>query len=197
MARQQKHNKAGFLRIIAGTWRGRQLSFSDVDGLRPTGDRIRETLFNWLQPALGFSRCLDCFAGSGALGFEAASRGASQVVMVEADRQAFIDLKRNRDQLKAEHCDIIHGRIESYLASVNEAFDVVFLDPPYQLDLWSNVAELLTEKGLLNEGARIYLEYPRRQSQPLLPSTWHCLREKQAGEVKYALFEFQSGADNG
>jgi len=197
VARQQKQNKAGSLRIIAGAWRGRPLSFSDVEGLRPTGDRIRETLFNWLQPMLGFSRCLDCFAGSGALGFEAASRGASLVVMVEADRQAFNDLKQNQGVLKADQCDIIHSRIESYLATVSEPFDVVFLDPPYQLDLWSNVAEQLTENGLLNEGARIYLEYPRRQSQPLLPSSWHCLREKQAGDVKYALFEYQPGAADG
>ncbi|MTI62619.1 16S rRNA (guanine(966)-N(2))-methyltransferase RsmD [Methylophaga sp.] len=197
MARQQKQNKTGFLRIIAGAWRGRQLGFSDVEGLRPTGDRIRETLFNWLQPSLGFSRCLDCFAGSGALGFEAASRGASQVVMVEADRQAFNDLKQNQGLLKADQCDIIHGRIESYLATASQPFDVVFLDPPYQLDLWSDVATLLTDKGLLNKGARIYLEYPRRQSQPLLPPTWHCLREKQAGDVKYALFEFQPGAADG
>lgn len=197
MAKQQKQNKTGVLRIIAGSWRGRRLIFPEVEGLRPTGDRIRETVFNWLQPVIGFSRCLDCFAGSGALGFEAASRGAAQVVMVESDRNAFDLLKRNGAELKAEQCDIVHGRIQSYLATVDTPFDVVFLDPPYQLDLWSEVAAQLTNNGLLNEGARIYLEYPRRQSQPLLPSSWHCLREKQAGDVKYALFEFQPGVAAG
>lgn len=194
---KQKQNKAGSLRIIAGNWRGRQLTFPDVEGLRPTGDRVRETLFNWLQPVLGFSRCLDCFAGSGALGFEAASRGAASVVMVEADRLAFNTLKENQASLQAEQCELIQDRVESYLDSSNTKFDVVFLDPPYQLDLWSPVAAMLTEKDLLNAGARIYLEYPKRQPQPVLPQSWHCLREKQAGDVKYALFEFQAGTADG
>jgi 16S rRNA (guanine966-N2)-methyltransferase len=194
---KQKQNKTGSLRIIAGNWRGRQLSFPDIEGLRPTGDRVRETLFNWLQPVLGFSRCLDCFAGSGALGFEAASRGATEVVMVEADRQAFNTLKQNKSALRAEQCVLIHDKVESYLESIHTKFDVVFLDPPYQLDLWSPVATMLTEKDLLNPGARIYLEYPRRQLQPVLPESWHCLREKQAGDVKYALFEFQAGTADG
>jgi len=197
VAKQQKQNKTGSLRIIAGNWRGRQLTFPDVEGLRPTGDRVRETLFNWLQPVLGFSRCLDCFAGSGALGFEAASRGAAEVVMVEADRQAFNTLQQNKTSLQAEQCELLHGRVEAYLSNVDKQFDVVFLDPPYQLDLWSAVAAMLTDNGLLSEGARIYLEYPRRQSQPVLPDTWHCLREKQAGDVKYALFEFQAGTADG
>jgi 16S rRNA (guanine966-N2)-methyltransferase len=190
---KQKQSRAGSLRIIAGNWRGRQLTFPDVEGLRPTGDRVRETLFNWLQPVLGFSRCLDCFAGSGALGFEAASRGAAEVVMVEADQQAFKTLKENKTALQAEQCDLIHAKVEAYLDRIDKKFDVVFLDPPYQHDLWSEVAAMLTEKELLNAGARIYLEYPRRQPQPDLPESWHCLREKQAGDVKYALFEFQAG----
>ncbi len=194
---KQKQNKSGSLRLIAGNWRGRQLTFPDVEGLRPTGDRVRETLFNWLQPLLGFSRCLDCFAGSGALGFEAASRGAAEVVMVEADRQAFDTLKQNKASLQAEQCELIHGKAEAYLNSIEKKFDVVFLDPPYQLDLWSQVATMLTEKDLLNAGARIYLEYPRREPQPALPESWHCLREKQAGDVKYALFEFEPGTADG
>ncbi len=154
---------------------------------------MRETLFNWVQPVLGFSRCLDCFSGSGALGFEAASRGAAEVVMVEADQQAFNTLKKNKTALQAEQCELIHGKVEAYLNRIDKKFDVVFLDPPYQHGLWSAVAAMLTDKGLLSEGARVYLEYPRRQPQPALPESWHCLREKQAGDVKYALFEFQAG----
>jgi 16S rRNA (guanine966-N2)-methyltransferase len=191
---KQKSNKQGILRIIGGRWRGRKLAFPDTEGLRPTGDRVRETLFNWLQPVLGGSRCLDCFAGSGALGLEAASRGADSVVMVEWDRQAAAALQQNIDLLQAEQCQLIQDRVEQYLQSAQGKFDVVFLDPPYQLDLWSPVALLLNESGLLNDGARIYLEYPRRQPQPDLPANWHCLKEKQAGDVKYALFEFQNGA---
>lgn len=193
MAKQHKQSKAGVLRIIGGSWRGRKLSFPEVEGLRPTGDRIRETLFNWLQPVLGGSRCLDCCAGSGALGFEAASRGAAHVSMVEADRSAYATLAANKTQINAEQIELFHGRIEAYLNTVKTPFDVVFLDPPYQFDLWTNIANELTDSALLNEGARIYIEYPRRQEQPELPPSWHCLREKQAGDVKYALFEFRSG----
>lgn len=191
---KQKSNKQGILRIIGGRWRGRKLAFPDTEGLRPSGDRVRETLFNWLQPVLGGSRCLDCFAGSGALGLEAASRGADSVVMVEWDRQAAAALQQNIDLLQAEQCQLIQDRVEQYLQLAQGKFDVVFLDPPYQLDLWSPVAFLLSEHGLLNNGSRIYLEYPRRQPQPDLPANWHCLKEKQAGDVKYALFEFQNGA---
>lgn len=190
---KQKQSKQGILRIIGGRWRGRKLSFPDIDGLRPTGDRVRETLFNWLQPVLGGSHCLDCFAGSGALGLEAASRGAGSVVMVELDRQASVALQHNIDQLQAEQCELVSHRIENYLPDAKGPFDVVFLDPPYQLNLWSTVAYALTEQSLLSDGARIYLEYPRRQPEPDLPPSWACLKEKQAGDVKYALFEFQSG----
>ncbi len=191
---KQKSNKQGILRIIGGRWRGRKLAFPDTEGLRPTGDRVRETLFNWLQPVLGGSRCLDCFAGSGALGLEAASRGAESVVMVELDRQAAGALQQSIDLLQADQCQLNQEPVERYLQSAQSGFDVVFLDPPYQLNLWSPVAFLLSERGLLNEGARIYIEYPRRQPQPDLPQDWHCLKEKQAGDVKYALFEFQNGA---
>ncbi len=194
MAKQHKTNKAGHLRIIGGNWRGRKLSFPDADGLRPTGDRVRETVFNWLQPVMGGSRCLDCFAGSGALGFEAASRGAGSVVMIEADRQAYQFLSNNAELLQADSCELVHGRVEHYLRSAQTPFDVVFLDPPYQANVWSDIANLLTDRGLLSEGARIYLEYPRREPQPVLPQSWHCLKEKQAGDVKYALFDFHAGA---
>jgi 16S rRNA (guanine966-N2)-methyltransferase len=191
---KQRQTKSNLLRIIGGNWRGRKLTFPDVEGLRPTGDRVRETLFNWLQPTLGHSRCLDCFAGSGALGFEAASRGAAEVVMVESDRQAVRALRDNAASLQAQQCRIIESRIESFLEQGEAPFDIVFLDPPYQAELWSKIARALTDGALIREGALIYLEYPRRQSQPELPANWHCLKEKQAGDVNYALFEFSQGA---
>ncbi len=194
MAKQNKTNKAGNLRIIGGIWRGRKLGFPEVEGLRPTGDRVRETVFNWLQPMLGGSRCLDLFAGSGALGLEAASRGAGEVVLVETDRGAYQLLQSNLTVLNASQCQIFHGRAEQFLASQKQAFDVVFIDPPYQSNMWTQIAQLLSERRLLNDGARIYLEYPRRQDMPDLPSSWHLLREKQAGDVKYCLFKFEAGA---
>lgn len=194
MAKQNKTIKAGNLRIIGGIWRGRKLGFPDVEGLRPTGDRVRETVFNWLQPVLGDSRCLDLFAGSGALGLEAASRGASEVVLVETDRSAYQLLQSNLASLNASQCQLFHGRAEQFLMSQNQAFDVVFIDPPYQSNVWTEIAQLLTAKNLLNDGARIYLEYPRRQDMPDLPSSWHLLKEKKAGDVKYCLFEFEAGA---
>ncbi len=194
MAKQHKANKTSTLRIIGGIWRGRKLGFPDVEGLRPTGDRVRETVFNWLQPVLGGSRCLDLFAGSGALGLEAASRGAGEVILVETDRNACHLLQSNLATLKANQCQLFHGRAEQFLASQQQPFDVVFIDPPFQLDLWTHTAELLTEKELLRDGARIYLEYPRRQDMPALPSSWHLLKEKKAGDVKYCLFEFEAGA---
>jgi len=194
VAKQNKTNKAGNLRIIGGIWRGRKLGFPEVEGLRPTGDRVRETVFNWLQPMLGGSRCLDLFAGSGALGLEAASRGAGEVVLVETDRSAYQLLQSNLTVLNASQCQIFHGRAEQFLASQKQAFDVVFIDPPYQSNMWTQIAQLLTEQALLNDGARIYLEYPRRQDMPDLPSSWHLLREKKAGDVKYCLFEFEAGA---
>jgi len=194
VVKQTKVKTAGNLRIIGGIWRGRKLAFPDVQGLRPTGDRVRETVFNWLQPVLGGSRCLDLFAGSGALGLEAASRGAAAVTLVEADRTAYQQLHANITSLKAAQCDLFHGQAEQFLASQNQAFDVVFIDPPYQAILWTKIAELLTANNLLNEGARIYLEYPKHQELPELPSSWFLLKEKQAGDVKYCLFEFEAGA---
>ncbi|WP_438971068.1 16S rRNA (guanine(966)-N(2))-methyltransferase RsmD [Methylophaga sp.] len=193
MARQNKANRVGNLRIIGGIWRGRKLGFPDVEGLRPTGDRVRETVFNWLQPVLGGSRCLDLFAGSGALGLEAASRGASDVILVEADRQAWQQLKTNLTTLQANQCQLIHGQAEQFLAAQAQPFDLVFIDPPYQLNLWTDIADLLTKKRLLRDGARIYLEYPSRQDLPQLPESWHLFKEKQAGDVKYCLFTFEVG----
>jgi len=186
---------AGTLRIIGGIWRGRKLGFPEVEGLRPTSDRTRETVFNWLQPHIGASRCLDLFAGSGALGFEAASRGAAEVVLVENDRQAFLKLKQNAEALQAANCHIENTSAEQAIGVLDKSFDIVFVDPPYQADLWTKTAFALLSHKLLNDGAMIYLEYPAKHDLPDLPSAWYLLKEKKAGDVKYCLFEFHAGED--
>lgn len=195
MAKQ--NNKArGALRIIGGIWRGRKLAFPEVEGLRPTSDRTRETVFNWLQPYIGGSRCLDLFAGSGALGFEAASRGATEVVLIENNRQAFLQLKQNAEVLQASNCHIENKAAEHAMGVLNKTFDIVFIDPPYQADLWTKTASDLLSHNLLSDGAMIYLEYPAKQDRPDLPSAWYLLKEKKAGDVKYCLFEFHAGEDD-
>ncbi|SFJ87597.1 16S rRNA (guanine(966)-N(2))-methyltransferase RsmD [Methylophaga sulfidovorans] len=196
MAKQNNKARTGALRIIGGIWRGRKLAFPEVEGLRPTSDRTRETVFNWLQPYIGGSRCLDLFAGSGALGFEAASRGAAEVVLIENNRQAFMQLKQNAEVLQTPNCHIENKSAEHAIGALNKTFDIVFIDPPYQADLWTKTASDLLSHNLLSDGAMIYLEYPAKQDRPDLPSAWYLLKEKKAGDVKYCLFEFHAGEDD-
>jgi 16S rRNA (guanine966-N2)-methyltransferase len=152
--------------------------------LRPTPDRVRETLFNWLGQRLDGLRCLDLFAGSGALGFEALSRGAARVVMVERDREAVNALRANARELGAEALDIVQGEALAFLAANKESFDVVFLDPPYASDLAQSALDMLATR--LGPSARVYVE----TSAPLQPgAAWRVLREDRAGAVRYALFE--------
>ncbi len=177
------------LRIIGGSWRGRKLSFPNVEGLRPTGDRIRETLFNWLAPDIQGARCLDLFAGSGALGLEALSRGAGFSLLVEKHPLALQQLKHNLILLNAST-----GRAEqqdtlTWLAKGNTdtPFDLVFIDPPFALNLWDSVANHLEQGNWLASEALIYVEAP--QNTPLnLPSHWLLHRDKQAGHVNYRLY---------
>ena len=148
------------MRIIAGQWRGRKLSFPDAQGLRPTPNRVRETLFNWLAPLVPGSRCLDLFAGSGALGFEAASRGAAHVVMVDHNPDIVRMLRRNQQLLCADAIAIVQQEAEIYLAGRrSEQFDLVFLDPPFRdSSLLENSMRRLAGSGRLKADARIYLE---------------------------------------
>jgi len=180
-------NKQGQLRIIGGKWRGRKLSFPGIEGLRPTADRVRETLFNWLQVRGTGGRCLDLFAGSGALGLEALSRGAAEVVMVEQDPRAAQQIRQHLQTL-----DCQTGRIEgcnafSYLNGPATAFDVVFLDPPYKLDCLTECCQLLEQNGWLKDKALIYLEHSSKNSPPNLPDNWLLTRSKKAGETGYYL----------
>jgi 16S rRNA (guanine966-N2)-methyltransferase len=177
------------LRIIAGLWRGRKLSFPDVDGLRPTGDRIRETLFNWLAPEIQGARCLDLFAGSGALGIEALSRGAETSVLVERDTKAAAQLKANLEILKAEQGRVVNVDALGFLQKGNTdaPYHIVFIDPPFQLNLWQSVIDALEAGNWLADNATIYIESGRDDEyQP--PINWQLHRDKHAGAVSYRLF---------
>jgi 16S rRNA (guanine966-N2)-methyltransferase len=177
------------LRIIGGQWRGRKLNFPDVEGLRPTGDRIRETLFNWLAPSIRGARCLDLFAGSGALGLEALSRGAGLSLLIERDAKAASQLRANLALLHAEHGSLLQADALTFLRQGNSLapFDVVFVDPPFQLDLWQDVIDALSLGNWLAEEAVVYIE-SGRDAAFTTPPDWRLHRDKQAGQVSYRLF---------
>jgi 16S rRNA (guanine966-N2)-methyltransferase len=178
---------ANRVRIIGGKWRSRIVKFPPAVQLRPTPDRVRETVFNWLGQRLDGLACLDLFAGSGALGFESMSRGASRVVMVESDRAIVKALRESAKTLGAEGLEVVEGDALAYLKRPTERFDVVFVDPPYASVLAMKALETLPAH--LNPGARVYVE----SSSPLAPAQpWRALREDRAGAVRYALFEHPS-----
>lgn len=180
------------VRIIAGQWRGRKLGFPDVAGLRPTSDRIRETLFNWLAPVLPGAQCLDLFAGSGALGFEAASRGAARVVMVECDPGVVRAMQGTRERLGACQVDVIQDDARRYLARLSARFDVVFLDPPFSRhDLLVEMIGLLQGGHYLNDGAYIYVETAAEPGAGEVPANWEAWRQKRAGAVCYRLYRYR------
>ena len=186
--KQSGRSQAGRLRIVAGNWRSRLLDIADVDGLRPTSERIRETLFNWLSPRLQGARCLDLYAGTGALGLEALSRGAASVVFVEQSPVAEKQLTRNVDVLGADGATVLRQDALSYLAcEPGEQFDIVFLDPPFAADLLEETCRLIDEKALLARGAVVYLEQDRNKPTPNLPGSWQVLKNKTAGNVRYLL----------
>ena len=177
------------IRIIGGQWRSRQISFYDTPGLRPTPARVRETLFNWLQYDIPSSRCLDLYAGSGALGLEAASRGAKSVVQVEANPDACRALKETTVKLAATNIKIIQSDVFRYLATDVEPFDIVFLDPPFGLSLAVQTCQWLEDKGWLSQQAKIYVEAESKlKFIDGLPGNWQLLKSKTAGEVGYQLF---------
>ena len=178
----------GSVRIIAGRWRGRRVALAPGAGTRPTSDRVRETLFNWLMPVIEGARCLDLFAGTGALGIEALSRGAAEVWFVEQSQDVVEQLQISLVELGAENDRLVVADALSFLSGRPRAFDIVFLDPPFQgLDI-ENLCTLL-EGGWLAPGARIYLELSRQQELPALPPNWRVVREKTAGHVRFALAE--------
>jgi 16S rRNA (guanine966-N2)-methyltransferase len=177
-----RRNRRNTVRIIGGQWRSRILEFPDAADLRPTPDRVRETLFNWLGQDLSGTACLDLFAGSGALGFEALSRGAASAVMVEKDSAALRSLQGNAQKLGARNLTVVRGDALEFARETRARFDVVFVDPPYRLGL--QLAALALVRGLLNEGGRVYVEGEARFE---VPRGWTILRKSRAGNVHFHL----------
>lgn len=190
---QRSHGPArpGTVRIIGGQWRGRKLPFPATEGLRPTPDRVRETLFNWLAPHIEGARCLDLFAGSGALGLEALSRGAQHCEFIDNQREATAAIAANLELLRCprQAAKVHQADALSRLASPPaQGFDVVFLDPPYQLDVTDHCAGQLQSGSWLAPGAWIYLEKAAGSPPPAVPPQWRLHRDKTAGDVVYRLY---------
>lgn len=183
-----KNATKGQIRIIAGQYRGRKLPVLMADGLRPTTDRVKETVFNWLMPYIQDAHCLDCFAGSGGLGFEAMSRGASNVTLIELNKLAAQQLKDNKALLKADNIQVVQQNALDFLQNNQQSFSLVFIDPPFRKGLAQQTAQLLSEKGLTDD-ALIYVEMETDHNTQIMPSHWQLLKEKIAGQVVYRLYQ--------
>jgi 16S rRNA (guanine966-N2)-methyltransferase len=187
------------VRIVGGELRGRRIEFPDAPGLRPSADRVRETVFNWLQADVAGARCLDLFAGSGVLGMEAASRGAREVVLVEQSRAVARALRAAVASLGvAGRVKVVEADALAWLSTERPApFDIVFLDPPFASALLAPAIQTLEDGGWLADGALIYLERSQAAGEWPLPAAWHLLRDKRAGEVAYALARREPHAPSG
>ncbi|MDH1009038.1 16S rRNA (guanine(966)-N(2))-methyltransferase RsmD [Pseudomonas nicosulfuronedens] len=189
-AAQKPHRGQGQLRIIGGEWRSRRFAFPDGPGLRPTPDRVRETLFNWLAAYVPGARVLDPFAGSGALFLEALSRGASAGLALDTNGEAVAALRSTLDTLKCANGQLVMTDSLRYLDNqAAQPFDLVFLDPPFHQDLLQNTCRLLEERGWLAKDAWVYTESEAVPSSLGLPANWRLHREKKAGSVHYALWQ--------
>jgi 16S rRNA (guanine966-N2)-methyltransferase len=178
----------GELRIIGGKWRSRKLTFPAVEGLRPSPSRVRETLFNWLTPFLTSSHCLDLFAGCGALGFEALSRGADSVTMVEQNRQVVNQLEENKRLLQADAITIL-TQDATDTNKLNGSFDIIFCDPPFNKGLIEPLLSRLNLSDILNPSTLIYVESEKKLKTIQLPSGWNLLKEKSMGDVRCRLIK--------
>ena len=176
------------LRIIGGMWRGRKLRFPDRPGLRPTGDRVRETLFNWLEPELAGAYCLDLFAGSGALGIEALSRGAARCDFVDADREALTAVEQHLNTLDASDRSTLQcGSAAEYLSAAQGGWDIVFVDPPFEAQLGESTLQQIATAGCLSNNNRVYYETSLSNPEPIPEMLYEVVREKTAGDVRYQL----------
>ncbi len=188
MAGRKQKSQAGRLRIVAGNWRSRLLDIAEVEGLRPTSERVRETLFNWLAPRIHGARCLDAYAGTGALGLEALSRGARSVTFVERSAVAAKQLRRNIDILDAPGASVYQQDALTFLQEAETGpFDLVFLDPPFSDDLVEETCRLLESRRLLAADALVYIELPKQGVEARLPVGWRVQKNKTAGNVRYML----------
>jgi len=174
------------VRIIAGDWRGRRLPVPARDGLRPTPDRVRETLFNWLQAQIAGADCLDLFAGTGALGFEAASRGARSVMLVESDRDQADQLREQITIFQADNINLVCADGIAWLQQTTDEFDIVFLDPPFQGDLLQSGLTILADRAILRPSGLVYVEQSRGEA---LPPGWQAVKESHAGRVQARLLK--------
>jgi len=186
-----KRATAGTVRIIGGRWRGRRLFVPEVAGLRPTSDRVRETLFNWLMPFIEGAACVDLFAGSGALGFEAASRGAARVVMVEKSAPLVSSLLRTAEKLGAESIQIVHADALEWLRGAGCPYDIVFLDPPFEGGLLPGCCSRLVSKEWLAGNALVYVESRKNAPRSGWLSDWRIWRQGCTGDVAYYLLQQQ------
>jgi len=177
------------VRIIGGKWRSRKLDFPAVTGLRPTSDRIRETLFNWLAPYLGNAHCLDLFAGSGALGLEAASRGAAHVMLVDNNPQAIKQLQANQCLLNANNVTVYQAKIPQAQLPTTQPFNIIFLDPPFHKGLIASSCTWLAKGNYVAENALIYIESEAELEVLPIPASWTVLKNQSAGQVKYYLIQ--------
>jgi 16S rRNA (guanine966-N2)-methyltransferase len=182
---------SGSIRIISGKWRGTKLPVTDVNGLRPTTDRNKETLFNWLMPFMTDATCLDVFAGSGGLGFEALSRYAKSVLMFELDKKAYQQLQLNlrKLQVTSEQGKVMQGDALIHLTSLSEPFDIVFIDPPFHQNLVPRTIESLNEHKLIAQNGLIYIECELQNASYLVPQSWHLLKQLQTSQVSARLYQ--------
>ncbi|MDH5301574.1 MAG: 16S rRNA (guanine(966)-N(2))-methyltransferase RsmD [Gammaproteobacteria bacterium] len=185
--KSKKPRVSNQLRIIAGQWRGRKLNFPDGEGLRPTIDRVRETLFNWLRGDVAGARCLDLFSGSGALGLEALSHGAAQCTFVEKNSVAVASLKANLALLKCDVGSVVAQDAFEFLARQSRPFDLIFLDPPFGQSLLQRSIDEIAQRQLLSPTGLIYLESELDLTALTLPVNWELVRHKKAGQSHYGL----------
>lgn len=189
--RKSKSTQQNSVRIIGGDWRGRKLSFPSAEGLRPTGDRVRETLFNWLMADIVNANVVDLFAGSGALGFEALSRGAKQVSFIELNPQVCRGIEQNIKRLNVTNAHLRQQAAQDFIRSAPaDSVDLMFVDPPFAQSLHEEVIALIDEQNIIKDGGHLYIESPA-QISVALPPNWTCHREKTSGEVRYMLLRRQ------
>ncbi|MBM1114880.1 16S rRNA (guanine(966)-N(2))-methyltransferase RsmD [Klebsiella michiganensis] len=194
--KKPNHAGSGQIRIIGGQWRGRKLPVPESPGLRPTTDRVRETLFNWLAPSIVDASCLDCFAGSGALGLEALSRYAANATLLEMERGVAQQLQKNLATLKTSNAKVVNTNTLAFLAQAGAPHDIVFVDPPFRKGLLEETLKLLENNGWLSDEALIYIESEVENGLPPVPMNWHVYREKVAGQVAYRLYQREAQGEN-
>jgi 16S rRNA (guanine966-N2)-methyltransferase len=198
VATSTRKNQPGRLRIVAGKWRSRLLEIATAPGLRPTSERVRETLFNWLAPSIQGAHCLDLFAGTGALGLEALSRGAAETVFVEKSVVAVKTLRNNIATLNASAAVVHNTDAFRFLGGTQPGkFDIVFLDPPFDADILGDLCRVLSEASILKAKAQIYIEEQRDSPAVELPANWKVVKSRLAGNVRYSLLRVDDQKQGG